>query len=217
MQSMLNVTYLYSVDHEYELEPVKSSCTDMILPSKVQPASFHLGGANLKKEDKFVHLGLTWRKGKSYPDIDEKISSARKAAYMLFGAGLHGKNGMDPATAIKIFSIFVTPTLLYGLCATVLPEKEIRKIEGFYRKTLRMLQGLPPSTAIEAVYLLSGQLPAEAILHCRALGLLGQISRLEKDHPLRQLAFRQLALRDIKIGSWFSSIVTIAAKYKINA
>ena len=95
-------------------------------------------------------------------------------------------------------------------------SQEIKKIEDFYRKSLRILQGLPESVAKESVYLLSGQLPAEALLHCRSFSLFGQIARLESDHPLKRLAARQIVIRSPKSGSWFANLFKLASCYDID-
>ena len=79
-----------------------------------------------------------------------------------------------------------------------------------------MLQGLPPSVAKEAIYLLSGQVPAEALLHCRIFSLFGQISRLHIDHPLHRLAARQLVMRNSNPGSWFTQLSKLAERYQID-
>ena len=82
------------------------------------------------------------------------------------------------------------PRLLTGLDACVLSRQSIDKMEDWYRKLLRMTQGLPENTARCAVYLLVGSLPLEGYIHLRMLSLFGNVSRLERNSPLYQLALR---------------------------
>ena len=220
LQSMLNLCFLYSEDHDYTLNIDKSlSCPLRLkkyLPPVESKSPLYLGHEELKEENSFTHLGLVWSAGQRYPDVQKKISSARRAAYALFGSGLHGVNGLGLSAALNLFQIFVVPILLYGLNAVSLPKNEMEKMEAFFRNTIRQLQGLPKSTAKIAVYLLAGTIPLEGLLHKRCLGLFGQITRLRNDHPLRLLALRQLSLRDEKSGSWFPYINSIASKYGLN-
>ena len=217
-QAMLNISKFYADEHGYELHQDKTVGVLQHTPRHAKPCTedLMLGEIPLKMSDEFEHLGLKWSKEKSYPDIDKKISAARRTSYLLMRAGLHGYNGLDPATSIKIFHLYSVPILLYGLNACVIPNKEIEKIERFYRRTLRLIQGLGESTANEAIYLLSGTLPIRALLHCRIFSLFGQICRLHPDHPVKLLAHRQLVLRGPKSGSWFGMVGALAKKYNLN-
>ena len=67
-----------------------------------------------------------------------------------------------------------------------------------------------------AVYLLLDTIPVEALLHKRLLSLFGNITRLECNHPLRQLAMRQLAMKTSKSNSWFAQVARVAEKYEID-
>ncbi len=100
------------------------------------------------------------------------------------GVGLHGKNGLDAATLLKLIEVYVLPRLLYGLDSIVLPKKHINKLELFFRRILRQIQGLPDTVANVAVYLLLNTIPVEALLHKRVLSLFGNITRLECNHLL---------------------------------
>ena len=222
MQGMLDISHGYSLAHDYEIHPKKSYCTDLIpAPRSISTKSsesttLFLGDTPLPAVDSFTHIGLEWRVGKRYPDIDTCISHARRASFALFGAGLYGMNGLDPGSSFKIVIIFIVPRLLHGLNACVLPHHEIIKMEKYYRKLLRCIQGLPDSTSNAATYALLGALPIEALLHMRCFSLLGQIARLDNDHNLKKLAFRQLALYDDNSGSWFSYMRSLCKKYKID-
>ena len=105
---------------------------------------------------------------------------------------------------------------LQGLEATVLPHGDIKQLDAFYKKLLRQMQGLSESVATEAVYLLIGTLPIKAILHQRIFSLFGNICRLDRDEPLRQVAIRQLSITSEKSGSWFYNLMTLAGKYGID-
>jgi hypothetical protein len=44
-----------------------------------------------------------------------KILKKSRALYSLMRSGLHGENGLDPATAISILRTYVIPIMFYGL------------------------------------------------------------------------------------------------------
>ena len=219
LQAMLDVSSTYSEEHHYEIHPIKTTSTILYKPRKATPEienlSWKLKDKDIPAQGEFTHLGLEWTAGKAHPNIDKSISAARRTTYALFGTGLHGRNGLDPVTSMKIVQLYILPRLVHGLDAAVLPRSQIEKLETAYRKLLRMLQSLPESTAAEAVYLLLGALPLEAILHQRIFALFGNITRLDNDNPLKALALRQLALKDDKSKSWFCKIQELATTYHI--
>ncbi len=154
--------------------------------------------------------------GKSTPDVDKRIKAARRAAYSMMGVGLHGHDGVELATALKMVTAYITPRLLHGMEAAVLKKEEIKKLDGFYRRILRQIQGLPESTAGEAVYMLIGASPIESTLHRRILSLFGSVTRLDSENPVRTVALRQLACKDDKSSSWFTMVAALGRKYNID-
>ena len=93
-----------------------------------------------------VHLGIS-RKTNNFLDVDEKIQRARRAAYALMGADLHGRNVLPPHTAFNIWTTYVLPRMLFGIEATSFKQSDIDKMEKFHRKILRQLQFLSSSSA----------------------------------------------------------------------
>ena len=96
----------------------------------------------------------------------------------------------------------------------VLSTRQLNSLAVYYRTLLRQVQGLPTRTANEALYLLSGMLPLEAIYHCRVLGLFGAIQRLDKDHTMHKLAVRQLAVGGRY--SWFTNVRSLLVQYDLD-
>ena len=68
-------------------------------------------------------------------------------------------------------------------------------LEKFNKKFLKMILSLPVTTADPAVYIISGTLPIEAIVHNRVLTFYGNICRLPKTSVEHQLAVRQLSVK----------------------
>ena len=69
--------------------------------------------------------------------VQERVKSARRAAYSIMGAGMHGLNGVGPEIAALQYRTYVLPTLTYGLETLVLNSKEMAALSAFHRKNLR--------------------------------------------------------------------------------
>ena len=215
MQAMLGAVYKYSEDHLYNIHPEKSSVTSLIKDktNSAMQKTYQLNTSTLPERESFTHLGLKWNSGKITPDVANKLMSARRTVYALMGSGLHGGNGLSPATSLKIINTYVIPRLLYGLEAVNLSAAQHDEIAAFHKDLLRRIQGLPRYTASEAIYLLIGTLPLEAEIDIRTLTLFGAISR-SQNQTLKLMASRQLSM-DNKL-SWFYKARSIALKYGIN-
>ena len=49
------------------------------------------------------------------------------------GAGLHGKNGVNPEVFLSVWNVYVLPCLLYGLAIMTLTKSKIAKINQFHK------------------------------------------------------------------------------------
>ena len=74
---------------------------------------------------------------------------------------------------------------------------------------------MPTTTADPAVYLLSGLLPAEALIHKRMLSLYGNITRLPENSVERRLAERQLEIKSFNSHSWFIAVKKVLILYDL--
>jgi outer membrane protein TolC len=57
-------------------------------------------------------------------NVSNNLAKARRTLYSLFGAGLHGENGLDPLTIIHLYRTYVLPVLLYRL-ELLLPSRKL--------------------------------------------------------------------------------------------
>ncbi len=178
-------------------------------------AGLKLNGQPLAMSMKETHLGIHRADTCDNKDtVQARISSARRAAYALMGAGFHGLNGISPRISSKLMDTYVTPVLLNSTEALLLSHAEINKLEDYYRSTLKRLQHLPNSTATPAVYLLLGALPIQAQIHRKALILLNNIL-LREGSVEREVVQRQLAVKTEKSNSWTVYVRQLLAKYNL--
>ena len=103
-------------------------------------------------------------------------------------AGLHGENGIDPETSLHLYQIYVLPILLYGMEVVFPRLKFMEVLDKFNKHNIKHLLSLPATVADPAIYLLSGTLPIEAMIHHRVLTFFGNISRLSDSSIEKQLA-----------------------------
>jgi hypothetical protein len=103
---------------------------------------------SIQKPDTIVHLGIThhrnYRKTTS-TQIQENMEKSRCTLYSLLGAGLHGKNGLNPTACLHLLQVYVIPILTYGLEILLPSRTELQTLEMFYRKivVLHILAYMP--------------------------------------------------------------------------
>ena len=98
----------------------------------------------------------------------------------------------------------------------ILPSgKALSVLDVQYKRLLKQILSLPDTTADPAVYLLSGLLPAEAVIHKRVFTLFGNITRLANTSIENQLVKRQLEIKTFKSHSWFVAVKKTLLKYDL--
>ena len=121
---------------------------------------------------------------------------------------------MDPETSIHLLETNVLPVLVYGL-EVVLPKASLMdKLERTYKKFIKHILSLPVTLADPAVYVLSGAMPIECVIHKRALVMFGSLCRLGEDSVEKRLAHRQLA-KSFESSSWFVAVRKLFIKYDL--
>ncbi|VDI77462.1 Hypothetical predicted protein [Mytilus galloprovincialis] len=200
LQTMLNVQADHANKLRYLLSEQKS--TILVYNDKL-PKSWTLNGKSVTLSESAVHLGIDRNITKNAgvkEVVSKRITTARKTVYSLMGAGLHGLNGVNPKVSVHLIQIYVIPRLLYGLDVISLSNTDIQKMELFFRQLLKQIQHLPKRTSIAATLLLLGRIPIEGEIHKKILKTFGNIIRNDKSVE-REIAFRQLAMKDEKSGN----------------
>ena len=87
-------------------------------------------------------------------------------------------------------------------------------IESAYRKLLQQIQHLSDSTAMVAIYLLSGAMPIEAIIQKSILTFFHSILRRE-DSTEKAIITRQLAVKGMNSKRWITQVHSLLYKYHL--
>ncbi|CAC5414884.1 unnamed protein product [Mytilus coruscus] len=106
--------------------------------------------------------------------------------------------------------------MLYGLETLIPNGKNLHLINKQYKKMLKQILSLTTNLADPAVYIISGQLPAEAEIHKRALISFDNICRSGKSSMEWKIAERQLSIKNMRSNSWFIEIKKLCLKYDID-
>ena len=207
LQTLIHIVQKFSQTMQYELQPKKTNI--LVIRPDETPSRFLLHDQAITQKDTVEHLGVTRNKtGGPEVQIQINIEKSRKAAFRLFGAGFHGKNGLPHSVCIRLLTRDVLPVLTYGLHVFQLDSESIKPVEVALRRLTKQILSISDNTRDAILPVLTGVLPAQATVEMNALAMFGSICRnqcLEN-----RLAERQLSLR--VSGSWFQYIRKIIYK-----
>ena len=97
----------------------------------------------------------------------------------------------------------------------MLGKQDIQKLNQYQRKILKSIMHLPERTANAGVYVLAGQLPIEADIDKKYLTHL--INFLRSEGVEKELAWRQLEVKNTKSRSWFLYVAKILTKHNLQS
>ncbi len=205
---MINIVQDFSEEMRYELQPRKTNI--IIIRPDGSHNQFKLHGQPIAQKTEVEHLGVVRDKsGGPSLQMQTNITKARKAAFRLFGAGLHGKNGLPQAVCIRLLTRDVIPVLTYGLHIFQLDENSVKPVEIALKALIKQLLSISSSTGDPFLPILTGIPPAQAIIESNALAMLGSICR-NTDSMEHKLGHRHLAIKSE--SSWFGYCDQILTK-----
>ena len=208
-QVMVSASGGFSQQRRYKMQPEKSLVMDG--NDDHETGTLQLLGKDMPKVKSTMHLGIQRSVSGTVmmeETVNNNIQKARRTCYSLMPAGLHGHNGLDPATCVHLLKIYVLPVLTYGL-EIILPKKKyIDKLDTFLKRLLKQLLSLPTQTGDPVLYILTGLLPIESQIHIKALNFFNNICLLPEETVEKRLARRQIAVKTSKSAtcSWFIEI-----------
>jgi hypothetical protein len=99
LQILIDTVVNYSKQENYKLQPAKSAVMSFNTNMENPGYNHTINNESIQKPDTIVHLGIThhrnYRKTTS-TQIQENMEKSRCTLYSFLGAGLHGKNGLNP-------------------------------------------------------------------------------------------------------------------------
>ena len=134
LQCLLDVQGMYTKQERYTVSKTKTKVMIFNQKSVDSKIKFSLNRTTLEQVNIYKHLGITRQSSyRSSNDLlmEERIQSARGAAYALMAAGLHGHNGINLEVSVNLWRMYVLPRLLYGLESMRLTKLDLSKPEGY--------------------------------------------------------------------------------------
>ena len=176
LQAALDIIAHYA--HRFQLKFNASKTKIVVTGSKIDMAFFkattpwRLNGEVVRVVDANDHLGLVVAGiDEEQKNVDQNIINCRNSLFALLGPAFSFKCLLSPAVQVHLWRTCCFPSLLSGLPALPIRPTHMKSLEIFQRKILRGLLKLSKSSPIPALHFLLGELPVEAVLHIRTLGL----------------------------------------------
>ena len=218
LQLLVDIAVDFSSLERFLLQPVKSVLLQILQYARRSPpddTAITMKGQAMPIVEEAMHVGILRSADSQETAVSHNIQKARRTVYSLMGSGLHGENGLDPETSIHLLQTYVLPVLVYGL-EVILPKASLMdKLERTYKKFVKHILSLPVTVADPAVYVLSGAMPIEGVIHKRALVMFGSLCRLGEDSVEKRLVRRQLAVKSFESSSWFVAVRKLFIKYDL--
>ena len=191
--SLIDLPVLHSSQNKYQYIPTKTKIlVTNPKPLKSSPptippdATWTVGGAPVSTSSQATHLGIV-RSGhhsSNSPAVVTRIAAHARALFRLLNLGLAKGHRTNPATSLRIEQTFASPVHYSGLAPLLLTKPELSTLNVYSRKILTRILKLHDKTAVPAIHLLSGVLPAEAIVHIRQFSLLQMVAYLGPSNTL---------------------------------
>ena len=145
-------------------------------------------------------------------NVDANIIKCRNALFAYLGPAFSYKCLLSPVTQIHIWRTCLLPVLLSGLPALPIRNPQIKIMSVFHNKILRGFLKLSQSSPVPALHFLFGELPLEATLHIRTLGLFHNI--WSNPHTtVHKMGKYILMMRKDNSLTWFHHISILCKKY----
>lgn len=219
LQALLEIIVDYANKEHYIIHPDKS----MIIPFNLSSSSqkefllankpWSINGNDLPVNEEMVHVGVQRDLKGADPTIQHRTSLGRRTLFALMGAGMVGKNGLPVMTCLHIYEIYVLPRVTYGLECLRISKTNFKTLELFQRSILRPLLDLPDRVAIPSLYILTGAMPMDAIIHQKALAFLHALVKTEG--PTRDIILRQYAIKGKTSKSWVIYVKELLQTYSL--
>lgn len=216
LQTMLTIQENFASLEQYKINVSKSTVLELCKKNESNHI-FTFNNEELKSVDTATHLGITRDNKTKFGTgtvVEDRISTSRRTAYAMLGAGLHGINGLNPMVSIHLIRIYILPRLVYGLDVIRLTTKDMDNISMYFKRLLKQVQHLPDRTSDAGTYLMLGEPPLTAEIHKRILTTFGTICR-DYNSIEHQIAQRQLAMKSRNSQSWFTVVQEILDKYML--
>ena len=184
LQYLLNLTTNYCSKYQVELSATKTKLlvysakeTDYVKYCRLV-SPIQLGSTNLEFVNVAEHVGVMRSPAGNLPYIQQRIASHKRSLWSILQSGMSRRHRANPLSSLQAERTFCSPVLFSGVAALILSRTEKDSLISYVKTTTQNLLKLHPKTLEPFVFLISGTLPGEAVLHLRQLSLFLMICRL---------------------------------------
>jgi hypothetical protein len=200
------------------LNPTKSILLQYVRKgkTKMDHAELAINNCPIEVQNSSTHLGILQGPAKDLNKtrVTDCIATATRTMYALFGAGMHGKNGMNPMVSKQLWTVYIIPRMLFGTELWQLNKTDLETLELYQRTRIKQIQGLPSRTANVAALGMLGLLPIQAEVDKRVLSLFRNLIA-DKGSIEYDICLRQLAMKTFNSKSWLMYVQQVLMKYDL--
>ena len=219
LQYLLNLTTNYCSKYQVELSATKTKLlvysakeTDYVKYCRLV-SPIQLGSTNLEFVNVAEHVGVMRSPSGNLPHIQQRIASHKRSLWSILQSGMSRRHRANPLSSLQAERTFCSPVLFSGVAALILSRTEKDSLISYVKTTTQNLLKLHPKTPEPFVFLISGTLPGEAVLHLRQLSLFLMICRLP-DNILHAVAHQEL-LSPRTSKTWFGQLEEVCFQYAL--
>ena len=158
------------------------------------------------------HVGVIRCTQGNLPHIHKKLVSYKKSLGAILFSGLSRRHRANPLASIRAERIFAAPILFSGMSSLNLNKSESDILASHVKTTIEGLLKLHQKTPEPVVFLISGTMPGEAMLHLKQLTLFSMICRLPTN-ILNKIARETLLTCKDSDKNWFAQIRSHCYRY----
>ncbi|WAR07892.1 hypothetical protein MAR_017850, partial [Mya arenaria] len=142
LTAALQLVHKFNSKDRANINTTKSEIVIYNSDKKREPQHWDIGNSTIHETESTTHLGIL-RHHKQQQNITCRIGTGRRAMYSLMGAGLHGRNGINPTISLHMYVTFARPRIIYGLETIHLTQKDLNQLASYEAKLMRQIQYLP--------------------------------------------------------------------------
>ena len=217
LQGALDIICHYAKRYQLRFNANK---TKIVVTGSKQDMNFYketspwtLNGERVKVVDANEHLGLVVAGlGEEERNVDRNITKCRASLFALLGPAFAYKCLLSPVVQLHLWRTCCLPVLLSGLPALPIRPPQIKSLQLFHNRIMRGVLKLSKSSPLPALHFLLGELPAEAVLHIRTLGLLHNIASNPSCSVHRMVTYI-LMMCEESSTTWSNHVQLLCMKY----
>ncbi|XP_063952192.1 uncharacterized protein LOC135153482, partial [Lytechinus pictus] len=205
LQQMLNVTFHYTKEWKYKINPSKSAIIVLNQDLLNSDNSWQINGEPIAQVSSHKHLGIVRTDNLQYDYAADAITKGYRSFYALVGTSPLGAR-VVPHVAAKLWKTFCVPRMIFGCSSIPFSRAMLNRLDKAQIHLFKRILGLPTTSADEAVYLLTDVIQISLLVTKEKLLLLGQILCTDMDRIERRMLLHGFCANTKSIQEWRNAL-----------